>query len=116
MGNNASCVNVFKGKWKRQKLSKAQKEVNLSEGAGKRVQEVRARLSAKLPSHIETKPQKAAWPDTASDKNKCKQKWKKTEVASEEIIEDSPAETRETKNEGSPASDEAREKEATSSN
>ena len=80
-----------------------------------------ARLSAKpAPAKVETKPKKAAG---KCKTKKCKKvqtkgkrgaKGKQAEVANQEIKEDLPAENGETKNEESPASDEAEEKEAKS--
>ena len=66
---------------------------------------------------METKPKQAAGKDKSSDKNvqtkgKRGAKGKRAEVANQESKEDLPAENGETKNEESPASDEAEEKEA----
>ncbi|XP_026958021.1 non-histone chromosomal protein HMG-14-like [Sagmatias obliquidens] len=80
-----------------------------------------ARLSAKpAPAKVERKPKKAAGKDKSSDK-KVQTKGKRgaslgkqAEVANQETKEDLPAENGETKNEKSPASDEAGEKEAKS--
>ncbi|XP_029090214.1 non-histone chromosomal protein HMG-14-like [Monodon monoceros] len=80
-----------------------------------------ARLSAKpAPEKVERKPKKAAGKDKSSDK-KVQTKGKRgaslgkqAEVANQETKEDLPAENGETKNEESPASDEAGEKEAKS--
>ncbi|ELK08501.1 Lebercilin-like protein [Pteropus alecto] len=79
-----------------------------------------ARLSAKpAPAKVETKPKKAAGKDKSADKKvqtkgKRGAKGKQAEVANQEAKEDLPAENGETKNEESPASDEAGEKEAKS--
>ena len=79
-----------------------------------------ARLSAKpAPAKVETKPKKAAGKDKSSDekvqtKGKRGAKGKQVEVANQETKEDLPAENGVTKNEESPASDEAEEKEAKS--
>uniref|UniRef100_A0A4X1VNE3 Non-histone chromosomal protein HMG-14 n=1 Tax=Sus scrofa TaxID=9823 RepID=A0A4X1VNE3_PIG len=78
-----------------------------------------ARLSAKpAPAKVETKPKKVAGKDKSSDKKvqtkgKGGAKGKQTEVTNQET-KDLPAENGETKNEESPDSDEAREKEAKS--
>ena len=70
------------------------------------------------PAKVETKPKKASGKDKSSDKKvqtKGKRaKGKQAEVASQETKEDLPAENGENKNEESPASDEAEEKEAKS--
>ncbi|CAD7688081.1 unnamed protein product [Nyctereutes procyonoides] len=79
-----------------------------------------ARLSAKpAPAKVETKPKKAAGKDKSSDKKvqtkgKRGAKGKQAEVANQETKEDLPADNGETKNQESPASDEAGEKEAKS--
>ncbi|KAM9702808.1 non-histone chromosomal protein HMG-14-like [Dama dama] len=78
-----------------------------------------ARLSAKpAPAKVETKQKKAAGKVKSSDKKvqtkgKRRAKGKQAEVANQET-KDLPAENGETKNEESPASDEAEEKEAKS--
>lgn len=70
-------------------------------------------MSAKpAPTKVETKPKKAAGKDKSSDKKvqtkgKRGAKGKQAEVANQETKEDLPAENGETKNEESPASDEA---------
>ncbi|XP_023620809.1 non-histone chromosomal protein HMG-14 [Myotis lucifugus] len=79
-----------------------------------------ARLSAKpAPAKVEAKPKKAAGKDKSADKKvqakgKRGAKGKQAEVADQEPKEDLPAENGETKNEESPTSDEAGEKEAKS--
>nr|XP_058156722.1 non-histone chromosomal protein HMG-14-like [Dasypus novemcinctus] len=79
-----------------------------------------ARLSAKpAPVKVEAKPKKAAGKDKPSDKKvqpkgKRGAKGKQAEVANQETKEDLPAENGEIKNEESPASDDAGEKEAKS--
>ncbi|KAM5275640.1 non-histone chromosomal protein HMG-14 isoform 2-T2 [Hipposideros larvatus] len=96
------------------------RKVSSAEGAAK--EEVRALLlglGKPAPAKVETKPKKAAGKDKSADKKvqtkgKRGAKGKQAEVANQETKEDLPAENGETKNEESPASDEAGEKEAKS--
>ncbi|XP_073743218.1 non-histone chromosomal protein HMG-14 isoform X2 [Callorhinus ursinus] len=86
-------------------------QVSSAEGASKE--------EKPAPAKVETKPKKAAGKDKSSDKRvqtkgKRGAKGKQAEVANQETKEDLPAENGETKNEESPASDEAGEKEAKS--
>ena len=77
-------------------------------------------MSAKpAPAQVETKPKKVAGKDKPADKKvqtkgKRGAKGKQAEVANQEPKEDLPVENRETKNQDSPALDEAGEKEAKS--
>ncbi|XP_062070749.1 non-histone chromosomal protein HMG-14-like [Lepus europaeus] len=92
------------------------RKVSSAEGAAK---EEPKRRSVRLSAKVEAKPKKAAGKDKSSDKKvpakgKRGAKGKLAEVAHQEAKEDLPAENGETKNEESPASDEAEEKGAKS--
>ncbi|XP_059560434.1 non-histone chromosomal protein HMG-14-like [Myotis daubentonii] len=94
------------------------RKVSSAEGAAK--EEPKRRSAPKpTPAKAEAKPKKAAGKDKSADKKvqtkgKRGAKGKQAEVADQEPKEDLPAENGETKNEESPTSDEAGEKEAKS--
>ncbi|MBZ3876864.1 Non-histone chromosomal protein HMG-14 [Sciurus carolinensis] len=97
------------------------RKVSSAEGAAREEPKRRsARLSAKpAAAKADAKPRKAAGKDKSSDKKvqtkgKRGAKGKQAEVTNQETKEDLPAENGGTKNEESPASDEAEEKEAKS--
>ncbi|XP_045676512.1 non-histone chromosomal protein HMG-14-like [Phyllostomus hastatus] len=96
-------------------------KVSSTEGVVKEEPKRRStRLSTKhVPEKVETKPKMAAGKDKSEDKKvqtkgKRGAKGKQAEVANQDPKEDLAAENGETKNEDSPASDEAGKKEAKS--
>ncbi|ELW49131.1 Non-histone chromosomal protein HMG-14 [Tupaia chinensis] len=103
------------------KSQDAQEEGQLSRGGGqgRAQEEISVRLWAKPPAKVEMKPKKVTGKDKSSDKRvqrkgKRGAKGKQAEVANQGTKEDLPAENGETKNEESPPSDKAGEKEVKS--
>ncbi|ELW70222.1 Non-histone chromosomal protein HMG-14 [Tupaia chinensis] len=96
------------------------RKVSSAEGMAKGEPKRRSeRLSAKPPAKLEMKPKKASGEDKSSDervqtKGKRGAKGKQAEVANRDTKEDLPVVNGETKNEESPPSDEAGEKEVKS--